>query len=353
MTDKETKALKDRVQEIFGRFNVTDPGACLGTLKHDILRAIDIAGKNPKFKNGDVVIHVDDGTDIIYKKHMIISTREYGYLLENGCSIEMEDQDDWELADGPSIPEIMDEHAWEALDGEPAGEIWHDASESPATDRELICEGEFFNPLVLSSSSESFKNRKIRRWAYYDDLRDLSKLERTGKDLKESPTPHRLKVKVKEATGKLKELIDNMDEKELEKTRQLMEQEALAAEKERITSEYMEQMQKDYGYKDYTFWNGLKKGFDLGAGWNDRRFTEKVTILSDKIESLEAARVALKEVHNEDMKQLRQLMIDKACAWIDKEAHRYIVTRPIHNVEATVLDASITADFRKAMEDMQ
>ena len=296
MTDKETKNLKDRVQEIFERFNVTDPGACLGTLQNEILCAIDIAGKNPKFKNGDVVIHVDDGADIIYKKHVIISTRDYGYVLENGCSIEMEDQDDWELADGPSIPEIMDEKR-------------------------------------------------------LDNQRDLSNLERTGKDLKESPALHR--PKVKEATGKLKELIDNMDEKELEKTRQLMEQEAMAAEKERITSEYMEQMQKDYGYKDYTFWNGLKKGFDLGAGWNDRRFTEKVTILSDKIESLEAARVALKEVHNEDMKQLKQLTIDKACAWIDKEAHRYIVTRPIHGVESTVLDVSITADFRKAMEDQQ
>lgn len=161
-----------------------------------------------------------------------------------------------------------------------------------------------------------------------------------------------LKDRVKEATGKLK-VISGIDKKELEIMAEMNQQEALAAEKERITSEYMEQMQKDYGYKDYTFWNGLKKGFDLGAGWNDRRFTEKVTILSDKIDSLEAARVALKEVHNEDMKQLRQLTIDKACAWIDKEAHRYIVTRPIHGVEATVLDASITADFRKAMEDMQ
>jgi hypothetical protein len=238
----------------------------------------------------------------------------------------MEDQDDWELADGPSIPEIMDEHAWEALDGEPAGKS------------------------ILPVFDDGYWER-LGEGPVSDVPRDLSNLERTGKDLKESPAPHR--PKVKEATGKLKELIDNMDEKELEKTRQLMEEEAMAAEKERITSEYMEQMQKDYGYKDYTFWNGLKAGFDLGAGWNDRRFTEKVTILSDKIESLEAARVALKEVHNEDMKQLRQLTIDKACAWIDKEAHRYIVTRPIHNVEATVLDASITADFRKAMEDLQ
>lgn len=304
MTDKETKALKDRVQDIFGRFNVTDPNACLGTLQNEILCAIDLAGKEHKFKNGDVVIHVDDGADIIYSKHVIISTKELGYILDDGRWIGMDNQDEWELAERDPNPITIDE---------------------------------------VESRLEDIKR--------LDNRRDLSNLERTGKDLKESPTPHR--PKVKEATGKLKELIDNMDEKELEKTRQLMEQEALEAEKERITSEYMEQMQKDYGYKDYTFWNGLKKGFDLGAGWNDRRFTEKVTILSDKIESLEAARVALKEVHNEDMKQLRQLTIDKACAWIDKEAHHYIVTRPIHGVEATVLDVSITADFRKAMEDQQ
>ena len=305
MTDQERKDFKDRVQEIFGRFNITDPGACLGTLQNDILRAIDIAGKNPKFKNGDIITHVDDGADIIRRNHTVISTKELGYILDDGRWIGFDEQDDWELVD--TIQPVFDEGYYEKL------------------------------------GEESLSNAP----------QDLSNLERTGKDLKESPTPHRPKVKVKEATGKLKELIDNMDKKELEKTRQLMEQEALEAEKERITSEYMEQMQKDYGYKDYTFWNGLKAGFDLGAGWNDRRFTEKVTILSDKIESLEAARVALKEVHNEDMKQLRLLTIDKACAWIDKEAFRYIVTRPIHGVEATVLDVSITADFRKAMEDSQ
>lgn len=326
MTDQERKDFKDKVLEVFASFNALAPEACLGKLKNDILRVIETAGKEHKFKNGDIVTHVDDGADIIRRNHMIINTTRLGYILENGRSIELADQDDWELVEGTTIPDIMDLHYWEALDGEPAGKS------------------------ILPVFDEGYWKR-LGEGPVSDATHDLSNLERTGKDLKESPAPHR--PKVKEATGKLKELIDNMDEKELEKTRQLMEQEAMAAEKERITSEYMEQMQKEFGYKDYTFWNGLKDGFDLGAGWNDRRFTEKVTILSDKIESLEAARVALKEVHNEDMKQLRQLTIDKACAWIDKEAHRYIVTRPIHGVETAVLDVSITADFRKAMEDQQ
>lgn len=51
--------------------------------------------------------------------------------------------------------------------------VWHDASEEPEPNKELICIGEFNNPLVLSSNSDSFKKRTIIKWAYFDDLLKL------------------------------------------------------------------------------------------------------------------------------------------------------------------------------------
>lgn len=35
----------------------------------------------------------------------------------------------------------------------------------------------------------------------------------------------------------------------------------------RIASEYMEEMEKKYGHKDFAYWNGLEKGIELGANW--------------------------------------------------------------------------------------
>ena len=43
--------------------------------------------------------------------------------------------------------------------------------------------------------------------------------------------------------------------------------------------------------------------------------------------------------------------IQRACEWLDKNACRYIVTRPVKGLEMTGLDASMTEDFRKAMEE--
>ncbi len=43
--------------------------------------------------------------------------------------------------------------------------------------------------------------------------------------------------------------------------------------------------------------------------------------------------------------------IRRACEWLDKNAARYVVTRPIHGCKMTGLDVSMTADFRKAMEE--
>lgn len=31
--------------------------------------------------------------------------------------------------------------------------------------------------------------------------------------------------------------------------------------------EYMEEMKEKCGYKDFSYWNGLEKGIELGANW--------------------------------------------------------------------------------------
>ena len=43
--------------------------------------------------------------------------------------------------------------------------------------------------------------------------------------------------------------------------------------------------------------------------------------------------------------------IQRACEWLDKNALRYVVTRSVNGCDVTGLDASMTDDFRKAMED--
>ena len=63
--------------------------------------------------------------------------------------------------------------------------MWHDASEEPKPNMELICVGQYGNPLVLSSNSDSFKSRDISKWAYFNDLLNLSNVQRTVKNWKE------------------------------------------------------------------------------------------------------------------------------------------------------------------------
>ena len=63
--------------------------------------------------------------------------------------------------------------------------MWHDASKEPKPNMELICVGQYGNPLVLSSNSDSFKSRDISKWAYFNDLLNLSNVQITVKNWKE------------------------------------------------------------------------------------------------------------------------------------------------------------------------
>lgn len=73
----------------------------------------------------------------------------------------------------------------DSLQEEPVGKVWHDASEEPKPNMELICVGQYGNPLVLSSNSDSFKSRDISKWAYFNDLLNLSNVHITIKNSQE------------------------------------------------------------------------------------------------------------------------------------------------------------------------
>lgn len=123
----------------------------------------------PKFRKGNKVIYLNEEyvVEDITDHYILRSTRERTSVPVVHIGFGNED---YELR----------------LVEEPAS-IWHDASEEPKPNMELICVGQYGNPLVLSSNSDSFKSRYISKWAYFNDLLNLSNVERTVKDWKEEP----------------------------------------------------------------------------------------------------------------------------------------------------------------------
>ncbi len=81
-------------------------------------------------------------------------------------------------------------------DKEPVS-MWHDVSEEPKPNMELICVGQYDNPLVLSSNSDSFKSRYISKWAYFNDLLNLYNVKRAVKALQEEPVSEDLEEEIK------------------------------------------------------------------------------------------------------------------------------------------------------------
>lgn len=117
-------------------------------------------------------------TDKVQKIKEWIQTRKLCTMDEHMKFYCREAESDYNLL--CSIEKVLD-----SLQEDPVTPVWHDASEVPQLNKELIVVGEFDNALVLSSNSESFKNRKVTKWAYFDDLLKLSNVERIGKNWKE------------------------------------------------------------------------------------------------------------------------------------------------------------------------
>lgn len=94
--------------------------------------------------------------------------------------------------------------------------------------------------------------------------------------------------------NKLINLINSMKEEEFVDGE-------LEEAKKRITSEYMEEMEKKHDHKNYAYWNGLEKGFELGANW------QKEKTINSACEYLQQHR---EEVKTED---------NGIAGWIDNE----------------------------------
>lgn len=127
---------------------------------------------------------------IAYDKHDERGVRyAYGYFqFYNGtCGCFLKDGNE-----RPKIVKAEDIKYWMPVPSLDVQEepvtVWHDASEEPKPNMELICVGQYGNPLVLSSNSDSFKSRDISKWAYFNDLLNLSNVQGTVKDWKEPVT---------------------------------------------------------------------------------------------------------------------------------------------------------------------
>ena len=96
------------------------------------------------------------------------------------------------------------EEVIKTLQKEPVS-VWHDMSEKPKPNMELICIGQYGSPLVLSSNSNSFKERDISNWAYFSDLLNLPNVQRAGKGWKEEPVSKDLE---KAAVEAFKQIVD-------------------------------------------------------------------------------------------------------------------------------------------------
>lgn len=115
-------------------------------------------------------------------------------------SLQEEPKTDWlqelqEKLDSLSKEEFKELWAKYELHEEEPVSMWHDGSEKPKPNMELICIGQYGNPLVLSSNSDSFKSRDISKWAYFSDLLNLSNVQRTTKNRKE-PASEDLKTEL-------------------------------------------------------------------------------------------------------------------------------------------------------------
>ena len=110
--DKGKKMYSEAVDSRGSRYNVgfwDGYESCAKGLLRELEDMQEVQESKPKFKIGDTIIHVDDGVDIIYKEHKVINVLDLGYILDNGHSIEIADQDDWLVVHRCSVDEAMAE----------------------------------------------------------------------------------------------------------------------------------------------------------------------------------------------------------------------------------------------------
>ena len=168
----------------------------------------------------------------------------------------------------------------------PAVKVWHDASETPVASRTKIVlytndEWDMFRAHEAKDDYDNYWSRvnqclnekgvDVKSWAYADDLLDLT--HPVTKTSDEEPVS-----------------------------------EGLEEAKRRIASEYMEEVKRETGYKDYAYWNGLEKGIELGANWQNEK--EQQRLHSDENIQALAGRYAYEEWDEDLVEVARDSFID-------------------------------------------
>ena len=170
---------------------------------------------------------------------------------------------------------------------EPVSSIWHNGCEIPKSETNILMfrkdeEDSNYPPIAgcfhgvnsrLDGRNWGYYNgfcyNEIEppvKWAYIDDILNLSNVQRTVKNWKEPVSEDKFVSHEEIATmadKASKECGAAIDE---EFERRVISED-LEEAKRRIASEYMEEMKRKTGHKDYAYWNGLEKGIELGANW--------------------------------------------------------------------------------------
>ena len=187
----------------------------------------------------------------------------------------------------------------DSLQEEPVS-IWHNASEIPQEGslilREIGISQKGYGVIRYSKELPNFlkhcEDIPIQKWAYIDDILNLSNIERTVKKRKEIPV-----------SENLKEAADN----------------ALGS----IINQY-----------DIISVGSCLEMFRLGAKWQkEKEYT------------------CYEEAFEDGAKWKKEKTIDKACKWIEEKTAKYLVDRFVDSTRVVGIDTSIIEDFRKDMED--
>ena len=86
-------------------------------------------------------------------------------------------------------------------------------------------------------------------------------------------------------------------------------------EKMPILNENLDRVANDYGERNMSEWWGghsyvndydmIKAAVEFGANWKEEKCKDKILLLQDQIESLEAARVAIKETVKNELDKIK------------------------------------------------
>lgn len=138
----------------------------------------------PKFQEGNKIVYVGERKELDTDEHTILYVYDDMYVTTWGKKIPFKFQDDYQLVEEPVS-------------------IWHDASEKPNIKEKgnifviTSLNGEYIGSRYYNHNDVTITFGNYDKWAYLNDLLNLSNVERTVKDWKEMPVSKDLEVELK------------------------------------------------------------------------------------------------------------------------------------------------------------